>query len=121
LQKVKLQTSLIVILIVSALAVTVFSASLIQNNSQMQSSQRNGPAKYTGYLISESYCCYPIRDLDHPYSISSNLVSLTFADGRTFTENGTLAESQNVTVKVAYLVLYDPADPNTAIQIVNLP
>jgi hypothetical protein len=103
------------------LAVTIFSVGLIQNNTSIQSSQKNGLATYTGYLVSESKCWYPIRNLDHPYSVSSNLVSLTFADGRTFTENETLAESQNVTVKTTYMVLYNLADPNTAIQIVTLP
>ena len=120
-QKVKLQTSLIAILIVSALVVTVFSVGLIQNNASIQSSQKNGLAKYTGYLLSESSCWYPIRNLVHPYSVSSNLVSLTFVDGRTFTANESLAESQNVRINTTYSVFYDLNDPNTAIEIVNTP
>jgi hypothetical protein len=121
LQKVKALNPLIIVIIISALAITIFSVGLIQNNTSIQSSQKNGFATYTGYLMSESTCWYPVRNLDHPYSVSSNLVSLTFADGRIFTENETLAESQNVTAKAKYMVLYNLTDPNTAIQIVNLP
>jgi hypothetical protein len=80
LQKVKATNPLIIVMIISALAVTIFSVDLIQNNTSNQSSQKNGLAKYTGYLMSESACWYPIRNLDHPYSVSSNLVSLPFAD-----------------------------------------
>jgi hypothetical protein len=63
----------------------------------------------------------PFRALDDQCSASSNLISLTFADGRTFTENETLAESQNLTAKATYLILYNFTDPNTAIEIRNLP
>jgi hypothetical protein len=64
---------------------------------------------------------YPFRALDHPCSASSNLISLTFVDGGTFTENETFAESQNLTVKATYLVLYNFTNPSTAIEIRNLP
>ena len=108
-------------MIVSALAVTVFSVGLIQNNTSIQNSQKNSLAKYTGYLLSESTCWYPVRILDHPSSVSSDLVLLTFADGRTFTSNKSLAESQNVMVKATYVIFYNLTDPNTAIEIVNTP
>ena len=120
-QKAKVINPLIIVMIISALAVTVLSVGLIQNNTSIQSSQKNGLATYTGYLMSESTCWYPIRNLDHPYSVSSNLILLAFADGRTFTENEILVESQNLTVKATCLVLYDLTDPNTAIEIRNLP
>jgi hypothetical protein len=121
LQKVKAINPLIIVMTHIRLAVTIFSVGLIQNNTSIQSSRKNGLATYTSYLMSESSCWYLIRNLDHPYNVSSNLVSLTFAGGRTFIENETFTESQNLTVKATYLVMYNLTDSNAAIQIVNLP
>ena len=78
-------------LIMSMIIVTVFSVAILQNNT----SQKNDLATYTGYLVGGGTYSYPIRSLDHPSIVTSNVFSFAFADGRRFIANNTLAERRD--------------------------
>jgi hypothetical protein len=116
LHKYKMISPLMVGLIMSMIIVTVFSAGILQNNT----SQKNDIATYTGFLVGGGTFSYPIRSLDHPYSVTSDVFSFVFADGRQFIADKTLAESKNVTFKATYLVYYNVTEPSIAIDIVKI-
>ena len=104
-------------LIMSMIILTVFSVAILQNNEP----QKNNLVKYTGYLVGGGTFSYPIRSLDHPSSVTSNVFSFVFADGRMFIANKTLAESRNVTLKTTYSVYYNVTEPIIAVDIVKVP
>ena len=110
-------TPLMVGLIMSMIIITFFSVAILQNNT----SQKNDLATYTGYLVGGGTYSYPIRSLDHPSIVTSNVFSFVFADGRAFIANKTLAESRDVTFKATYLVYYNVTEPSIAIDIVKIP
>ncbi len=116
LEKHKKIALLTVSLIILMVTVTIFSVAILQTNT----SQKNDLATYTGYLIGGGTFTYPVRSLEHPYCVTSNVSSLAFADGRAFVANRTLVESRNVTFKATYLVYYNITEPRIAIDIVKI-
>jgi hypothetical protein len=117
LQRYKVITPIMIVLVLSTIIVAMCSVGVLQNDT----SQKSGLAKYTGYLVGGGTYSYPIRNSDHPSFVTSNLYSLIFADGRTFVANNTLAESRDITFKANYLVYYNVTEPSIAIDIVKIP
>ena len=116
-QRYKVITPIMIVLILSMIIVTMCSVGVLQNDT----SQKSGLATYTGYLIGGGTYSYPIRSFDHPSSVTSNLYSFTFADGRTFVANKTLTENKDIAFKANYLVYYNVTEPDIAVDIVKIP
>ncbi len=117
--KVKKIIPLFTIFIIAIVSVTIFSAGIIQNNTSTKSSQNKDLATYTGYLSDASSYWYPIRSNDSPSSVSNNIVSLTFADGRTFIADKSLAESNLIVRGAAYTVYYNLTEPTRALDVIK--
>jgi hypothetical protein len=120
LRKIRKIIPLITIIVIAIVAVTIFSAGVLQNNSSIKNSQNKDLAAYTGYLSEASSYWYPIRSNDSPSSVSNNVVSFTFADGRTFIANKSLVESNRIVRGAAYTVYYNLTEPTTALDIIKI-
>lgn len=59
-QRYKVITSLMIVLILSMIIVTICSVGVLQNDT----SQKSNLATYTGYLVEGGTYSYPIRNFD---------------------------------------------------------
>jgi hypothetical protein len=117
LRKVKKIIPLITIFVTAMIAITIFFAGILQNNTS--TSQNKALATYTGYLSEASSFWYPIRSNYSPSSVSNNIVSFTFADGRTFIADKSLAESNLIVRGAAYTVYYNLTEPTRALDVIK--
>ncbi len=111
----------LVAIAIIAIAISVYTSGLLQNNNFLSNgnSQNNGFATYTGYLANAySYLAFSYANGSYPNGIG-NGVSMTFADGRTFLANETLAVNAHVVLNATYTVYYNVTQPNVAIEIVK--
>jgi hypothetical protein len=119
LRKATKAITLIAILIIIIVAISIYTSGLLQNNSSNRSSQNNGLATYTGYLVNGLDFMPLIGSDSVPQGWSGASVSLTFADGRTFIAHEELAVSRNVVLNETYTVYYNVTQPNVAIDIIK--
>lgn len=108
----------LIAVIVASVAVSIFTAGWLQNDNSSGSSQNSGIATYTGYLVEGHSCqAYGVNN-SYPNSMSEE-VSMTFADGRTFTANLALIMSRNVVINSTCTICYNVSEPTVAVDIVS--
>ena len=117
LRKTTKATALIAVFIIVVFAASVFTSGVLQNGSSKNSDQNNGLARYTGYLV-EGHSCLVCSNSSYP-DASSEEVTMTFADGRTFIADLALVMSRNIAINSTCTVCYNVSEPTLAVDIIS--